>query len=133
MKKLIFVTCIISSMIILASCTKNGNKLKFNEGELYFTDQVQKSDAEKLGSYLETEGFFNGEKRSIQLNKNGKTWEFRMVVKKGTESDDQYINLFGYFGIQLSKAVFNNEPVDIHLCNERFETLMVIPFTKQTI
>ena len=116
-------------VFMMQSCFKRGNKLTYNEGELYFTEQVQKSDAEKLGKYLLNEGFFNGEKRTVQINKNGKTWEFRMVVKKGTETDDQYINLFGFFSLQLSKAVFNNEPVDIHLCNEKLETLKVIPFT----
>lgn len=131
MKKLIFIICITTIVFFMQSCIKNTSKLKFNEGELLFTKEVQKSDAQKLGNYLKNEGFFNGEKRTVQLDKNGNTWEFRMVVKKGTENDDQYINLFGFFSLQLSKAVFNNEPVDIHLCNDKLETLKVIPFKKQ--
>ena len=128
MKKLIFIISFLFVIFILQSCYKNGNKLIFNKGELYYTEEVQKADAQKLGSYLENEGFFNDEKRTVQLDKNGKTWIFRMVVKTGTENDDQYINLFGFFSSQLSKAVFNNEPVDIHLCNEKLETLKEIPF-----
>jgi hypothetical protein len=128
MKKLFCIIFITVVVFTIQSCSKHGNKLSFNNGELYYTESVQKSDAEKLGSYLQNEGFFNGEKRTVQLNKNGKTWEFRMVVKEGTENDDQYINLFGFFSLQLSKAVFDNQPVDIHLCNNELETLKVIPF-----
>jgi len=131
MKKLIFIVTIISVVLFVQSCYKNRNKLEFNNGELYYTKEVQKADAQKLGNYLQNEGFFNGEKRTIQLDKNGRTWEFRMVVKKGTENDDQYINLFGFFSLQLSKAVFNNDPVDIHLCNDKLETRRVIPFKSQ--
>jgi len=131
MKKIVFIICMAMIIFTMQSCFKNGNKLEFNGGELYYTNAVLKADALKLGNYLKNEGFFNGEKRTVELDKNGKTWEFRMVVQKGTENDDQYINLFGFFSLQLSKAVFNNDPVDIHLCNDKLETLKVIPFKKQ--
>jgi hypothetical protein len=128
MKKLFCIIFIAAVTFTIQSCSKHGNELSFNKGELYYTESVQKSDAQKLGSYLQNEGFFNGEKRIVQLNREGKLWEFRMVVKKGTETDDEYINLFGFFSLQLSKAVFDNQPVDIHLCNDKLETLKVIPF-----
>ena len=128
MKKLFFILSIISVVLLIQACSQNGNKLKFGNGELFYTEEVQKSDAQKLGEYLLKEGFFNEEKRTVQIDKNGKTWDFRMVVKKGAEDDDQFTYLFGFFSAQLSKAVFNNDPVDIHLCNEKLETLKLIPF-----
>lgn len=128
MKKLIFILTIISVVYFIQSCSKNENKLNFNNGELYYTSAVQKADAQKLGRYLLKEGFFNEEKRTVQLDKNGKLWIFNLVVKKDAEDDDQFIYLFSFFSSQLSRAVFNDDPVDIHLCNDKLETLRVIPF-----
>ena len=128
MKKLICILSFISIMPFIQSCSDNANKLTFSNGELYYTEKVQKADAQKLGRYLLKEGFFNEEKRTVQLDKNGKLWVFNLVVKKGAEDDDQFIYLFGFFSSQLSRAVFNDDPVDIHLCNNKLKTLRVIPF-----
>ena len=127
-KPFIFIIILISVIPLIQSCSKNTDKLKFNNSELYFTKEVQKADAQKLGEYLLKEGFFNEEQRTVKLDKKENIWNFKMVVKKGADEDDQYIYLFGLFSEQLSKSVFNNAPVDIYLCNEKFETLRIIPF-----
>ena len=128
MKKLFLILIVFAVISINQSCSERANMLKFNNSNLYYSEQVNKADAQKLGNYLQSEGFFGDEERSVKLDKNDKTWEFRLKVKKGTENDDQYLYLFGFFSAQLSKAVFNNDPVDIYLCNDKFETIRMIPF-----
>ena len=62
----------------------------------------------------------------MQINKTGNTYEFRMVVKKGMEKDEEVIQLFKIFSIELSEDVFNGYAVDVHLCDEYLETLRVV-------
>ncbi|MBF8984015.1 hypothetical protein IZY60_10735 [Lutibacter sp. B2] len=106
-----------------------GTKLNFGENnELYYTDNVTVEEAQALGDYLVKQNFFenDGNLRSIQLNKSGTTYEFRMIIKKGLEQDQSTIDSMKLFATDLSSSVFNNKDIDIHLCDENFETLRVV-------
>ena len=59
-------------------------------------------------------------------NKLDRTYEFRMVIKKGLESDPDVIQLMKQFASQLSVDVFQGNSVDIHLCDENLKTLRVV-------
>lgn len=102
-----------------------GKKLEYNGGELYYTSSVTKAEAERLGRYL-AKGFFDGNRKTVQLTKTGNTYEFRMVVKKGIETDPEYIEAAKAFAGEMSEEVFNGSPVDIHLCDDRLKTLRVV-------
>ena len=41
--------------------------------------------------------FFNGELKTVQLDKTGNTYNFRMVIKKGIEKDEENIEIFKIF------------------------------------
>jgi hypothetical protein len=84
-------------------------------------------EVNKLGEYLVDSGFADGETKSVQLNKSGKTYEFRMVVKKGIEQDQEYKNLGKMLGAEISADVFGGAQVDTHFCDENFKTLIVLP------
>ena len=106
-----------------------GKKLIFSENnELYYTEAVTVEEAQALGDYLVQQEFFanDGNLRSIQLNKTGNTYEFRMIVKKGLEQDQNVIESMEFLASDLSSNVFNNEDLDVHLCDENFEILRVV-------
>jgi hypothetical protein len=126
MKKLFLLFLL--SMFINSSCNQKGGKLDLNNGTLIYTEDVDSKVAHKLGSYLNEQGFFSDEKKSVKLDLKGDTWQFMMVLKEGAENDDQYSYLLGIFAKQLSRDVFNNEPVDIHICNNKLESLKVVNF-----
>ena len=107
--------------------TINLGKLVFDGTEIYYTTSVTKAEANKLGNYLVDTGAIDGQEISIQLNKRGKTYEFRAVVQKGVEQDTEYIDIFKNFTIELSQNVFDGANVDIHLCDEYFKTIRVVP------
>ena len=67
--------------IPMLGCNSLGTKLEFNGGELYYTKNVNEAEARKLGEYLVNEKFFDGAKKTIQLDKSGDTYLFRAVVK----------------------------------------------------
>lgn len=70
--------------------------------------------------------FFDGNEKTVQLNKNGSTYEFRMVIKKGIENDQEFINIFKQFAEELSVNVFEGSQTDIHLYDEYLKTLRVV-------
>jgi hypothetical protein len=108
-----------------------GLKLIFNAGELYYTQPVTRSEAEKLGQYLVQAKFFDGKPKSVLIKKSGQTYQFRYVVIGGYEQKEEYIGHVKEFSTELSENVFHNAPVDIHLCDaESFKTLRVVKFLK---
>lgn len=116
---------------LLSGCSGEdfGTKLNFGDNnELYYTDIVKVSEAQSLGDYLINEGFFKEDdnERSVQLDKTGTTYEFRIVIKKGLEQDDDTIDIMKIFTTELSENVFDRASVDIHLCDDRFKTLRVV-------
>ncbi len=114
------------SIAFIWSCGNYGRELKFNQGQLFYTSTVSESEAQKLGQYLVQQGFFDGKEKSIQLNKSGNIYQFRMVIKKGYEQDPNFINFAKQISQELSKDVFNDAPVEIHLCNDNLQTLKTI-------
>ncbi|MEL0095546.1 MAG: hypothetical protein VW875_06865 [Planctomycetaceae bacterium] len=111
----------------LSGCGSNyGTLLEFNGGELYYTSNVSQVEASRLGSYLVSEQFFDGSRKTVQLDNNSGTYEFRMVVKKGMEDDQEFLQIAKQTAADLSQDVFGGSPVDIHLCDERLETLRVV-------
>jgi len=63
---------------------------------------------------------------TFQIGKPGKTYEFRVVIKKGLEQDPDTIATMEQWGSELSRAVFGGAPVDVHLCDGLMGTLRVV-------
>lgn len=115
------------ALLRLASCHDYGKKLTFNGGDLYYTSQVTEADAQKLGNYLVKEKFFDGTSKTVQLNKNGETYEFRMVMIKDGEKAPNTVETFTAVSKELSENVFSGGKVVVHLCDDRLKTLRVVP------
>jgi hypothetical protein len=110
----------------LPGCDNYGTRLTFNKGELYYTAAVTKDEAQKLGDFLVREKFFDGNEKTVQLNKAAGVYEVRMVIKKGFDQDPHNLELFKEFAAQISRDVYGSAPVDIHLCDEYLKTLRVV-------
>ena len=115
--------------IILSSCTNNGKEKEFNGVQLFYTSSITESEANSLGNYLVKSEFADGEQKTVQLNKSGNTYEFRMVVKTGIEQDQEYCDLGKLMAAEISSEVFNGKQVDTHFCDENLKTLKVLPMT----
>jgi hypothetical protein len=126
MRSLLIVLCLMSAVVLTGCGGAYGTKLIFNAGELYYTSDVPLTKANELGNYLVKEGFFDGQRKSVQIRKDGNTWEFRVVVKKGIDQDPQFVDIFKQLAVELSEKVFNGERVDVHMCDEQLKTLRVL-------
>lgn len=123
--KCLFVLVVLN--LTLISCTNYGKEQTYNGVQLFHTTSVSDSEADKLGNYLIQSEFADGEYKTVQLNKTGGTYEFRMVVKKGVEQDQEYCNIAKAYAAEMSSTIFNGSQVDIHFCDESLNTLRVIP------
>ena len=111
--------------------TPYGKTLQFNGIQLFYTSSVTRSEAKKLGKYLSDNGFADGNAKSVQLNRSGDTYEFRMVIKEGVEQNQEYIAMFQQLCLKLSDTLFSNAPVDVHFCDENLETIKVVGLTRE--
>lgn len=103
-----------------------GTLVELNGDQLYYTASCSEAEARSLGQYLVKEGFFVGRGTSVQLNQVSDTYEFRMVVKKGFENDQEFLQIARQMASELSTNVFNGSQVEVHLCDDRLETLRVV-------
>ncbi len=116
-------------LVTLTGCQSFGKKLEFNKGELYYTDSVTEAEANKLGEYLVKGEFFDGKEKTVQVNKEGGTYQFRMVVGENFRNDQDFLDNAKTFCSELSINVFGNAPVEVHVCDERLNTLKVVKAT----
>jgi len=116
--------CIIT--IAITSCSDYGDKIPFDESEVYYKAPVTKEEAQKLGNYLVKQSFFDKNPKSVQLLKEGDTYQFRMVAKEGVDKDEAYAKIAETFAIHLSRDLYEGKLVEFHICDDQFKTLRTI-------
>lgn len=127
MKRILTIFIILVAFLAIwkLSASNYGKKIEINSTDLYYTGSVTKADAQKLGDYLVESEFADGRNKSVQLSKRDSVYLFRMVVMEGAEKDSTNDITFEAMAITLSWNVFNNAPVELEACDDRFNTLRV--------
>ena len=100
--------------------------MKFGEDELYYTKNIDTSTVKKLGEFLRQSGFFQSKGLRAQITKSGGVYQFKYVINKGYDKDNTYRATVRAFGKLISENVFNNQRVDMHLCDDDFNTLATV-------
>lgn len=103
----------------------------FYGGEIYYTKKIKKKQVEKLGSFLIQDEFFDGSTKSVLLDRKDKEYHFHMVVLDGYVEDSEFLTITKMYSKHLSDHAFSGAPVHIHLCDNRMNTLKIIPFEKK--
>lgn len=119
----------LAMMILLIAglaCNQHGTKLEYNNGELYYTDNVTETEAKKFGDYLVKSGLFTGKEISVQLDKSGGVNQFRLVIKPELINDNEYIEKVKTFGKSMKADFFNDQPLEIHMCDDNLKTVRVL-------
>ncbi len=123
MKKQFIIIGIIALAIGFNSCTNYGTQLTFGNVELYYTANITEDEAEATGEYLELLGITEGEESSIQLDKDGDIYLFRVVAAEDYEDIENYEQNAQSFLYSYSTEVLDGEEVEFHYCDEYFETI----------
>lgn len=108
-----------------------GERLEFNGGKLYYKSDVTEEQATSLGNYLVEGGFFDNTEKSVQVTRSGDVYEFRIIVAKESDRNLGLHIAAAQLASELSAGVFNNAPVEVHICDEFFETIKKIPAMAQ--
>ena len=103
-----------------------GKEKTFDGVQLYHTKSITDAEVDSLGKFLINSKFANGNDKSVQITKSGNTYQFRLVVKKGIDKDPAYLQNAKSYATDLSKLVFKDAPVEVHLCDDTFNTLAVV-------
>ncbi len=103
-----------------------GTLMKFGDDNLYYTKEINSETARKLGDFLRESSFFQSKGLSAQITKKGDIYQFRYIVKEGSDKDESYKATVSAFGVMISGVVFDNQRVDMHLCDDNFNTLATV-------
>ena len=106
---------------------KSLTKLTFKGNYLFFKSPVTEPEANRLGRFLVRRGSFN-DSRSVEVKiiKPGATYEYWMKIKPGAEAEQEFIEYCEALSDELSESVFGDAPVNIHLCNDSCDTILVV-------
>lgn len=122
--ELICTLAVAMAAVFCAGCQAQdfGEMIAANGTEVYYTDAVQKADAEKLGKLLTDTGFSDGTRKSVQLNQEDGVWQFRMVTAPEFVDDEEMNLTFKHMCLELSDA-FDGEKFNVHVCDNQLKTL----------
>jgi hypothetical protein len=109
-----------------------GKEKTFNGVGLFHTKNVTDLEVDSLGNYLISSKFANGIAKSVLITKSGNTFQFKFVVRKGADKDPGYLKNGHLFASELSVGVFNKAPVEVIMCDDYFNTLVVLPMDSST-
>jgi hypothetical protein len=123
MKHILYTIPAILLLFILPGCKNLGKEKIFNGVELYHTESVSDTLANKLGGYLVSSQFADGKAKTVQLTKTGDTYHFRFVVQDGADKDSGLAKSTKYFASLLSADVFDSAPVQVEMCDNLMNTL----------
>ena len=103
------------------------NTIMAKATEVRYTKNVTLGEAEKLKDFLVEFGFSDDENpKTVALDKEDNFYIFKMVLDKSRMEDENTVGLLTMFKGELSKNVFNNKPVKIHMCDELMNTIKTI-------
>jgi hypothetical protein len=106
----------------------HGKEIKLNRGsQLFYTSNVTEAEAQKLAGWLNKELDKAPNAGTFQLNKRGDTYEVRLVVKDGVVDNEVTCLGLRLDAVRISQDVFDNAPVEMHLCDGHLKTVRVLP------
>lgn len=110
----------------MAALPGYGTLLTFNNGELYYTENVSLDEANKLGEFLVKTELFDGTRKTVQLDKKNGVYQFRVVVLPGYLDKPDMKMFFRIFGKDICNEVLAGQPLEIHMTDEFLKTKRVI-------
>jgi hypothetical protein len=125
---LVFMGILIFLMIYAANIPQNSKS--FNGNDLYYTENVNMNDVDKLGKYLVDNQLFSSNRQvSVKLDKLSDTYIFSIIIDKKA-INDKNVNLYlKALGNALLNDVFINDKVEIEICDTKFNALKTIYYT----
>lgn len=96
---------------------------------IFYQKTINKSDAQALALYLSKNKLFDNSHLQGRLERNNGIIEFKIIIKEDRAYQKDTIKLFKSIAIQIMNDVFSGEKLNIHLCDNLFNTyaLVILP------
>lgn len=93
--------------------------------ELYYANDIDKTEAVKLADYIEKESIFAEvpNQISLKISKRDADYVFSIVVKENAVISEELVEAFKITAQDFSKYVFNNAKVQVEFCDSRFKVV----------
>ena len=105
-----------------------GTKIEVKTLEVYYTDNVNESVANKLANYLDSIDFTGGDAMSIQLDKLNNAYQVNLSLKEGVANNEEYTELFRNVVNNMKIYVFPNDSLTLNLADNTFTTQQSMPY-----
>jgi hypothetical protein len=127
---LLMSSCCVGVMMLGIFYKPYGKRIDLNGGsQLYYTQTVTEPEARQLAQMLNDKFLSDGDPAvTFQLNKEEQTYQVRVVTKEGKESEAEFT--FMTLGFLISMQVFENAPLEVHLCDKNLKTIKVLEIKK---
>ena len=134
MKILKSLLCLLAVVLIAASCTNFGKKVKAGHIETYYKDGITEDQAQRTATLLYNLDINAGNtpsQKSFQLSKKDGAIFLKMVIADPGNAEVNDYN-FMAIGDYISDSAFAGAPVNMDLTDNRFKTIRIIPYKKLT-
>ena len=98
----------------------------FGENTLHYHESISADEAKRLGDYLMSQGWDEGEPVIVRLAKTEDSYQFQIVAKQDIVEQRSVLLNSQKMAVYLSQKVFNNARVEIQLCDGDFKPLKVV-------
>ena len=95
-----------------------GDRIAFKNGELYYKDSIETSEAEALADYLEKQFGSLKNQKTFQVERVGKDIMVRMCARPSTWETDDMDYSYQALEMMLQMKVFTDENVVVQLCDK---------------
>jgi membrane associated rhomboid family serine protease len=121
------VIVVLATFYVFAGSGSLGTRVAFGKSEVYYKAPVTEAEVQKLGRVLQELGYFGDQSAAtVALQKQGSTYQLRFVVNPRAFTEPEAEAAFRALGGRFKRDVFNNQPIEIHLCDELLTTKKVI-------
>ncbi len=134
---LVGVVVVISAIIVawlVFSGAGYGKKVDVGLWEVYYKDGADQGEARRLGEYLRRNVAQGTNRRTVQLVKIDNTYRVRIVISAQGVHDPKIQQSWRATGADVKSQVFQNQPLEVHLCDRNLETKKVLnPYLTETL
>lgn len=106
--------------------TKYGNSVEFGNDIIFYSESISKEQANNLGNYLISIGTFMDLGIMIRMEKTDSVYLIHLPVQEKMDEDPSYLEAVKIVAKAISEDIFSEEQVDVHLCDDLYETLKVV-------
>ena len=100
--------------------------VKAKATDVMYSANVTDEIAQKTADFLVEYGYSDDRAKTVSIEKTDTGYQFKAVVKEGAEKDNANVVVFKLLRDIMKDSVFGGKPLEMHLCNDKLETLKIL-------